>query len=58
MAYKINDDKCIGCGMCEENCPANAIEYLGEERFKINEDACVGCGTCEEHCFAGAIVKE
>lgn len=56
MKYKIDNDKCMGCGMCEENCPVHAIEYLGNEAFKIHEEICAGCGLCERHCFPGAIL--
>jgi len=55
MAYRINDGKCMGCGMCEENCPVHAIDYLGNEIFRIREEDCIACGLCERHCFPGAI---
>ena len=57
MAYKINDFKCMGCGMCEENCPVQAIVYEGNEIFRILEDTCIGCGLCARKCFPGAIEK-
>ena len=46
---------CKGCGICQKNCPVNAIE--GEERNvrKINQEKCIKCGTCLTKCPFKAI---
>jgi NADH:ubiquinone oxidoreductase subunit F (NADH-binding)/(2Fe-2S) ferredoxin/NAD-dependent dihydropyrimidine dehydrogenase PreA subunit len=51
----INPEKCRSCGLCQKNCPVNAI--LGEARDvrKIDQDKCIKCGTCIKTCPFKAI---
>ncbi len=43
--------KCIFCGQCERNCPAEAITVDRRNRtWRINLEACVNCGTCIDNC--------
>ncbi len=69
MQYKILEDKCIGCGMCARNCPANTIEKtdivpvgrpatMPMRVHRINPDKCVKCGLCMSNCRFGAIIKD
>ncbi|MEN9464230.1 MAG: hypothetical protein RL217_411 [Pseudomonadota bacterium] len=41
MALKITDE-CINCGVCEPECPNEAI-YMGEEIYEINPEKCTEC---------------
>lgn len=50
----INPEKCIGCGLCKENCKFNAIEQ-DNDKYIVNEYACEGCSTCEYNCPVNAI---
>lgn len=40
---------CIGCKICEKNCPADAIHVNGNVAY-IDQDKCTGCGICAEKC--------
>lgn len=46
--------KCIGCGLCVEVCPFNAIELQvqrdGRQVAVVNESLCKGCGLCVATC--------
>lgn len=46
----IDPEKCIGCGLCEENCRFDAIRNLTVGTYE-----CEGCGVCAELCPAGAV---
>ena len=48
---------CIGCGLCERNCPADAVK-VKDFCAAIDPDKCVGCGACEQKCPKRAIVKQ
>ena len=56
MAYFIGE-KCVSCGTCAANCPAQAIDMDGD-RYVIDQAKCVQCGTCKENCPADAIIEK
>ena len=65
LQFKIDMDKCIGCGMCAKNCPADAItrtDYIAPGHklasFAIDPKKCVKCGACMEKCKPHAIYKD
>ncbi len=67
MAYKINKEKCLKCGVCVKECPEGAIVVDDKETepdglvlyaTRIDEGKCTDCGTCvsmEYWCPAQAI---
>ena len=65
LQFKIDLDKCIGCGMCAKQCPADAItrtDYIAPGHklasFTIDTKKCVKCGACLEKCKPHAIYKD
>ena len=63
--YSIDKDKCIGCGKCAKNCPADAIvrtDYIAPGHklasFAIDTSKCVKCGACVAGCKFNAISKK
>ena len=51
---EINQDNCVNCYLCEENCPVEAI-WLDEEKVVLNNDKCIRCINCTSHCPVGAL---
>lgn len=49
----IDVEKCIGCGMCEKDCPANKLKVV-EGKAEYSPD-CIQCGHCVAVCPKGAV---
>jgi iron-only hydrogenase group A len=52
---QIDENLCIACGTCIENCPVGAIEYNVKGRAEVQKEQCVGCQLCSNICRAMAI---
>jgi heterodisulfide reductase subunit A len=50
----VDEEQCIGCGLCEEICPYGAPR-IEEGKSKIREILCRGCGSCAAECPKRAI---
>lgn len=50
----IDLEKCTSCGICAEQCPAEAIERKAED-FVIVKTRCTGCAGCIGVCPVGAV---
>jgi len=52
-------DKCIGCGLCVRNCPADALQMNKKSRDEFRlihyPARCAYCGQCGDNCRHGAI---
>ncbi|MDA8125621.1 MAG: mercury methylation ferredoxin HgcB [Deltaproteobacteria bacterium] len=54
----LDEQKCIGCGMCLEVCP-HAVFGMQERRAQIiDRDACMECGACRRNCPAEAVTVQ
>ena len=52
---QLDQDACIGCGMCEAVCP-HAVFELEEKKAAIRDhDGCMECGACANNCPVDAI---
>ena len=50
---RIDADKCLFCGKCEHNCPAEAISLDRRNRtWTIDREKCITCGVCADGCPA------
>ena len=50
----IDQNKCVGCGVCWTVCPYQAIDKDENGLAVVNEALCKGCGTCVASCRSGA----
>jgi len=50
----IDENDCVGCGICVEICPADTIDMVNEHA-EIDMDNCIRCGTCHSACPENAV---
>ncbi len=54
ITYAITDN-CIGCTICAQKCPANAIQAIPYQIHEIIQDNCTKCDTCRQVCPHDAV---
>ncbi|MEN6498116.1 MAG: NADH-ubiquinone oxidoreductase-F iron-sulfur binding region domain-containing protein, partial [Thermoguttaceae bacterium] len=57
IKYRVTD-RCIGCTLCAQQCPVDAIPMTPYRPHTIDLDVCTRCDTCRVVCPTGAIVVE
>jgi len=51
----VDDDECVGCGLCADACPHSAIQFHPETGVPLICDLCGGDPACVKRCVLGAI---
>jgi len=55
ITYSVTDD-CIGCTLCAQHCPVDAIPIAPYQKHTILTDLCTRCNACREVCPEKAIL--
>lgn len=56
---ELDQEKCIGCGLCMAVCPHAVFSMNGEKRIQIDDrDACMECGACALNCPTEALTVD
>lgn len=50
VTYRIDPEKCKGCGRCARKCPVGCISGEKKKPYVIDSERCIKCGTCLESC--------
>jgi NADH:ubiquinone oxidoreductase subunit F (NADH-binding)/NADH:ubiquinone oxidoreductase subunit E/NAD-dependent dihydropyrimidine dehydrogenase PreA subunit len=54
IKYSVNDN-CVGCTMCVQKCPVDAIPFTPHEKHSIDTELCIKCDACRAVCPVDAI---
>ncbi len=57
MSYKITDN-CVGCTLCAQKCPYDAISGELKQQHTIDSVMCSDCGVCGRICPSSAVNDE
>ena len=50
----VNEELCVGCGVCLDECPVHAIA-MADSIARIEEEECIRCGHCHDVCPEDAV---
>lgn len=52
IRFRIDPERCRGCGVCARNCPAKAVSGTKKQPHVIDQEKCIKCRICYEACNA------
>lgn len=52
---RVDADKCIACGTCEDRCPMGAVAVTEAGGVEVEDARCIGCGVCTPTCDQEAV---
>jgi NADH-quinone oxidoreductase subunit F len=55
IKYEITDD-CIGCTLCAQECPVDAIAFRPHEKHQVDNELCIQCDGCRQVCPENAVI--
>ncbi len=55
VTLKLEEEKCLGCGMCLSVCPRAVLSPANGKVEIANRDACMECGACSRNCPVEAL---
>ncbi|MFN8241503.1 MAG: NAD(P)H-dependent oxidoreductase subunit E [Bacteroidales bacterium] len=55
IRYTITDN-CIGCTICAQRCPADAIEAMPYKVHVVDNEKCIKCNICREVCPNNSVI--
>jgi len=55
VTLRLDQKKCIGCGMCLNVCPQAVLSLTNGTIEIANRDACMECGACARNCPVEAL---
>ena len=55
---KIDEEKCVGCGLCTSACQEGALQLIDGKAKLLSDSYCDGLGICLPNCPVGAITIE
>ncbi|MDY7035487.1 MAG: mercury methylation ferredoxin HgcB [Thermodesulfobacteriota bacterium] len=58
VTLALNQEKCVGCGMCLIVCPHEVLTMKNGHAWIKNRDLCMECGACARNCPAEAVTVQ
>ena len=55
VTLKLEQEKCVGCGVCLSVCPHAVLSLTNGKIDIANRDACMECGACTRNCPVEAL---